>query len=49
MNDLLRIGIESLASQLDDEIIATLFKIETEITADLYASGKIKSGDQSDD
>lgn len=49
MNDLLRIGIESLASQLEDEIIATLFKIETEITADLYASGKIKSGDQSDD
>ena len=49
MNDLLRIGIESLASQLDDEIIATLFKIEKEITADLFASGKIKSGDQSDD
>jgi hypothetical protein len=49
MNDLLRIGIETLAASLDDETIKTLFEIETSITADLYASGKIKSGDQSDD
>ena len=44
MNDLLRIGIETLAASLDDETIKTLFEIETSITADLYASGKIKSG-----
>ena len=49
MNDLLRIGIETLAASLDDETIKTLFEIETSITADLYASGKMKSGDQSDD
>ena len=49
MNDLLRIGIETLASSLDDETIKTLFEIETSITADLYATGKMKSGDQSDD
>ena len=41
MNDLLRIGIETLAASLDDETIKTLFEIETSITADLYASGKL--------
>ena len=40
MNDLLRIGIETLVASLDDETIKTLFEIETSITADLYASGK---------
>lgn len=49
MNDLLRIGFDSLYASLDDETIKTLFDIETAITLDLYASGKMKSGDQSDD
>ena len=49
MNDLLRVGIETLAASLDDETIETLFEIEASITSDLYASGKMKSGDQSDD
>lgn len=49
MNDLLRIGLESLYSSLDDKTIKTIFNVESAITSDLYASGKIKSGDQSDD
>lgn len=49
MNDLLRIGLDNLYASLDDRTIKTLFDIETGITADLYQSGKIKSGDQSDD
>ena len=40
MNDLLRVGIETLAASLDDETIETLFEIEASITSDLYASGK---------